>query len=74
MDGIFKGLIALSLIVLSKIRHSSIAIMKPFSFLLLFPFFLFAANSTHAQVEYVDPTIGGVGILLEPTRPTDKKM
>ncbi|MCU0785171.1 MAG: GH92 family glycosyl hydrolase [Verrucomicrobia bacterium] len=23
-----------------------------------------------AQVEYVDPTIGGVGILLEPTRPT----
>jgi predicted alpha-1,2-mannosidase len=23
-----------------------------------------------AQVEYVDPTIGGVGVLLEPTRPT----
>ena len=23
-----------------------------------------------AQVEYVDPTIGNVGILLEPTRPT----
>ena len=25
---------------------------------------------TGAQVEYVDPTIGGVGYLLEPTRPT----
>ena len=24
----------------------------------------------HAQVEYVDPTIGNVGILLEPTRPS----
>lgn len=24
----------------------------------------------HAQVEYVDPTIGNIGILLEPTRPT----
>lgn len=24
----------------------------------------------HAQVEFVDPTIGNVGILLEPTRPT----
>src|SRR5580698_4447785 len=24
----------------------------------------------HAQIEYVDPTIGNVGILLEPTRPT----
>ncbi|MCU0787794.1 MAG: glycoside hydrolase family 92 protein, partial [Verrucomicrobia bacterium] len=23
-----------------------------------------------AQVEYVDPTIGGVGLMLEPTRPT----
>ncbi len=30
---------------------------------------LFAARSV-AQVEYVDPTIGNVGILLEPTRPT----
>lgn len=26
--------------------------------------------STRAQVEYVDPTIGNVGVLLEPTRPT----
>src|SRR3954464_8639668 len=25
---------------------------------------------TNAQVEYVDPTIGGQGFLLEPTRPT----
>ena len=31
--------------------------------------FVFAARAT-AQVEYVDPTIGNVGILLEPTRPT----
>ena len=27
------------------------------------------AVRAHAQVEYVDPTIGNVGILLEPTRP-----
>ena len=27
-------------------------------------------NSVCAQVEYVDPTIGGIGYLLEPTRPT----
>jgi predicted alpha-1,2-mannosidase len=27
------------------------------------------APHAHAQVEYVDPTIGNVGILLEPTRP-----
>ena len=31
---------------------------------------LFAASLAQAQVEYVDPTIGGVGFLLEPTRPT----
>ena len=31
--------------------------------------FLLAANAK-AQVEYVDPTIGNVGILLVPTRPT----
>ena len=31
---------------------------------------LFVALSAHAQVEYVDPTIGNVGILLEPTRPS----
>ncbi|WP_425563429.1 GH92 family glycosyl hydrolase [Luteolibacter yonseiensis] len=31
----------------------------------------FAMSSrAHSQLEYVDPTIGGVGILLEPTRPT----
>jgi predicted alpha-1,2-mannosidase len=28
------------------------------------------ARPAQAQVEYVDPTIGGVGFLLEPTRPT----
>ena len=27
------------------------------------------AVQAHAQVEYVDPTIGNVGILLVPTRP-----
>ncbi len=27
-------------------------------------------SPVRAQVEYVDPTIGGVGLLLEPTRPT----
>jgi predicted alpha-1,2-mannosidase len=29
-----------------------------------------AVSPGRAQVEYVDPTIGGVGLLLEPTRPT----
>ena len=28
-----------------------------------------AAMHAHAQVEYVDPTIGNVGVLLVPTRP-----
>jgi predicted alpha-1,2-mannosidase len=31
---------------------------------------ILAAGSAAAQVEYVDPTIGNVGILLVPTRPT----
>jgi predicted alpha-1,2-mannosidase len=31
---------------------------------------LLTAGAAVAQVEYVDPTIGNVGILLEPTRPT----
>ncbi len=31
---------------------------------------LAAAAPMFAQVEYVDPTIGNVGILLVPTRPT----
>jgi len=31
---------------------------------------LLSLNLASAQVEYVDPTIGGVGVLLEPTRPT----
>src|SRR5690349_22583194 len=31
---------------------------------------LFVASPLPAQVEYVDPTIGNVGHLLEPTRPT----
>jgi predicted alpha-1,2-mannosidase len=36
---------------------------------LLISLTLFASRAI-AQVEYVDPTIGNVGILLEPTRPT----
>ena len=46
--------------------------MKYFSFI----FLKFAATtlplfvaSLHAQVEHVDPTIGGVGLMLVPTRP-----
>jgi len=31
---------------------------------------LMSFNAAVAQVEYVDPTIGGIGYLLEPTRPT----
>src|SRR3984957_15991307 len=31
---------------------------------------LFASGVAQAQVEFVDPTIGGQGFLLEPTRPT----
>lgn len=31
---------------------------------------LFSLSPVSAQVEHVDPTIGGVGVLLEPTRPT----
>ncbi len=31
---------------------------------------ILVAGSAAAQVEYVDPTIGNVGILLVPTRPT----
>ncbi|MDR1722636.1 MAG: hypothetical protein LBR84_01700, partial [Tannerella sp.] len=27
-------------------------------------------NSRQSVVDYVDPTIGGVGVLLQPTRPT----
>src|SRR5580658_6982613 len=31
---------------------------------------LIGASHVHAQVEYVDPTMGGQGFLLQPTRPT----
>jgi putative alpha-1,2-mannosidase len=37
--------------------------------LILFAAFL-TATSSSAQVEFVDPSIGGQGFLLEPTRPT----
>src|ERR1700760_3782841 len=38
---------------------------KPILFLLLF-----SVSYAGAQTEYVDPTIGNIGQLLEPTRPT----
>ena len=48
--------------------------MKTLRFARFLRTFLFVLISlpvrSHAQVEYVDPTIGNVGILLEPTRPT----
>jgi len=44
--------------------------MKSPSLLLLSLCCLALAPHALAQVEYVDPTIGGVGFLLEPTRPT----
>ena len=40
----------------------------PFRRIQLVAFILFAARAM-AQVEYVDPTIGNIGILLVPTRP-----
>ena len=43
--------------------------MKPL-FCLWLPWRWPAGFAGRAQVEYVDPTIGGVGLLLEPTRPT----
>ena len=45
-------------------------LMKPLSVFFLFLSLIFSAGRSLAQVDYVDPTIGGVGILLEPTRPT----
>ena len=44
-------------------------VKKPVNICLLLTTSL-AAHSVWAQVEYVDPTIGNTGILLEPTRPT----
>src|SRR6266403_5769464 len=44
--------------------------MKKFFFLLAIPAVFLFAVTVRAQVEYVDPTIGGQGFLLEPTRPT----
>jgi len=44
--------------------------MKQFLLPLLALTFLGLEPRATAQVEYVDPTIGGVGLLLEPTRPT----
>src|SRR6266849_6887777 len=51
-------------------RKYKITIMKES----LLPFVVAAvflsAVSVHAQVEYVDPSMGGQGFMLEPTRPT----
>jgi predicted alpha-1,2-mannosidase len=40
------------------------------AFRLLVFVILLQIGPAHAQVDYVDPTMGGVGYLLEPTRPT----
>ncbi len=50
------------------------SIAKPKSFSVVIATFIlalstFSARPTAAQVEYVDPTIGNVGVLLVPTRP-----
>jgi len=37
---------------------------------LLFCFFSSYAQKKDSNLQYVDPTIGGVGVILEPTRPT----
>src|SRR5438067_9736719 len=44
--------------------------MKTFHGKLLAATALILAGVAQAQVEFVDPTIGGQGFLLEPTRPT----
>lgn len=51
--------------ITEKLPPARITLLKIARLLFVF----FTAASTHAQVEYVDPTIGNVGILLEPTRP-----
>jgi predicted alpha-1,2-mannosidase len=50
----------------------SITKPKPFSVVItafILALSTFSARPTSAQVEYVDPTIGNVGVLLVPTRP-----
>src|SRR5258706_13573293 len=44
--------------------------MKKFFFLLAVPAVFLFAVTFRAQVEYVDPSMGGQGLILEPTRPT----
>ena len=50
-------------------RKSKRSMNKSTTLLFLASFLVLTAVA-RAQVEYVDPTIGGVGFLLEPTRPT----
>jgi predicted alpha-1,2-mannosidase len=54
-----------SVIVVAKSNRRSVTLDA-----VLLAFLLLIAARVIAQVEYVDPTIGNVGILLEPTRPT----
>jgi predicted alpha-1,2-mannosidase len=54
-----------SVIVVAKSNRRSVTLNA-----VLLAFLLLIAARVIAQVEYVDPTIGNVGILLEPTRPT----
>src|SRR5712671_4083279 len=44
--------------------------MKKFFFLLAVPAVFLFAVTVRAQVEYVDPSMGGQGFMLEPPRPT----
>jgi predicted alpha-1,2-mannosidase len=54
-----------SVIVVAKSNRRSVTLNA-----VLLAFLPLIAARVIAQVEYVDPTIGNVGILLEPTRPT----
>ena len=54
--------------MLPKLLMSCLRAKRSFRRIQLVAFILFAARAM-AQVEYVDPTIGNIGILLVPTRP-----
>ena len=66
LPGMEKKLKTLKLqIQLARLSCSSLSLPLTWIMLIVFS----TALSIQAQVEYVDPTIGNVGILLEPTRP-----
>ena len=69
-DGCYDGLCGQTMRLFS-LRHVRTARKATFTAILpcLTAAVFFFALPAQAQVEYVDPTIGNVGILLEPTRP-----